>query len=36
LLSANGFELEGLYGDFQKGPVSRDSPWIIAQACKRK
>lgn len=35
LLTANGFELEALYGDFQKGPVSRDSPWIIAQARKR-
>lgn len=35
LLHANGFELEGLYGDFAKGPVTRDSPWIIAQARKR-
>ena len=35
MLKANGFELEELYGDFQKGPVTRDSPWIIAQARKR-
>ena len=35
LLHANGFELEGLYGDFQRGEVTRDSPWIIAQAIKR-
>ncbi|PKL77034.1 MAG: hypothetical protein CVV27_07230 [Candidatus Melainabacteria bacterium HGW-Melainabacteria-1] len=35
LLTANGFELEALYGDFAKGPVTRDSPWIIAQARKR-
>lgn len=35
LLHANGFELEALYGDFQRGEVTRDSPWIIAQAIKR-
>jgi len=35
LLHANGFALEALYGDFQKGPVTRDSPWIIAQAYKK-
>lgn len=35
LLKANGFELEALYGDFQRNPVTRDSPWIIAQARKR-
>lgn len=35
LLHANGFELEAFYGDFQKGPVTRDSPWIITQARKR-
>lgn len=34
LLKANRFELEALYGDFQKGEVTRDSPWIIAQARK--
>lgn len=34
LLHANGFVLEGLYGDFQRNPVTRDSPWIIAQARK--
>lgn len=34
LLLANGFVLEGLYGDFAKGPVTRDSPWIIAVAAK--
>ena len=34
LLKANGFVLEELYGDFQRNPVTRDSPWIIAQARK--
>lgn len=34
LLNANGFGLEALYGDFAKGPVTRDSPWIIAVAYK--
>lgn len=36
LLKANGFELEAFYGDFQKNPVTRDSPWIITQARKAR
>lgn len=36
ILYANGFEIEAMYGDFQKNPVTRDSPWIIVQAYKRK
>lgn len=35
LLAANGFVLEAMYGDFQRNPVHRDSPWIIVQARKR-
>ncbi|PIQ24537.1 hypothetical protein COW36_11000 [bacterium (Candidatus Blackallbacteria) CG17_big_fil_post_rev_8_21_14_2_50_48_46] len=35
ILAMNGFILEALYGDFQRGPVTRESPWIIAQARKR-
>ncbi|MEZ0373817.1 MAG: class I SAM-dependent methyltransferase [Candidatus Sericytochromatia bacterium] len=34
ILHANGFALEALYWDFAKGPVTRDSPWIIAVAYK--
>jgi SAM-dependent methyltransferase len=36
ILAANGFALEALYGDFSRGPITRDSPWIIAQARKRR
>jgi len=36
ILASNGFALEALYGDFSRNPVSRDSPWIIAQARKRR
>jgi SAM-dependent methyltransferase len=35
ILSMNGFQLEALYGDFQRGPVTHDSPWILAEARKR-
>lgn len=35
ILTMNGFELEALYGDFDRSPVTRESPWIIAQARKR-
>lgn len=36
ILHANGFEMEAIYGDFNKSPLSRDSQWVIIQARKAK
>lgn len=36
MLSANGFELEELYGDFYRNPLTAESTWMIVQARKKK
>ena len=35
ILNMNGFEIEEIYGDFLKNPLTNSSVWMIIQARKK-